>query len=304
MRQERTGKFLEEIKTHLTDEGSDVTAYGDDGEGQPSRVIGFTGTKGGVGTTTVALNVAMTLVQGGHRVIYVELSPHLGTSAWLLEMPDSSCFSDSSAKLEDMNEDFVNQLLMQHSTGLKVLSMSPWAQEVGNQVSTELLSVLFRLLKNLADYLILDFPLEPSFPSMFFLTQCQVCNHVLESDAISIAKTKRQLELLQNQGSAQIFLTVVNRSGIPPADGIKGIEEQVGCEILVMIPPVPELCCTAAVKKLPIVCIHPESVPALQFSTLSDRILNHFTQNGSSSRSDRRFRRDRRKNARRDKGGW
>jgi MinD-like ATPase involved in chromosome partitioning or flagellar assembly len=221
-------------------------------------------------------------------------------------MPDSASFGDSSSRLEDINENFVNQLLMQHSTGLKVLCMSPWAQEVGYQVSTELLTVLFRQLKNLADYLVLDFPLEPSFPSMFFLKQCQVCSHVLEADAISITKTKNQLELLRNQGSAQIFLTVVNRSGIPPTDGVQGIQEQVGCEVLVMIPPVPELCCTAAVKKLPIVCIHPESVPALQFSKLRDLIVSHLTENGSgsSSKSDRRFRRDRRKNDRRDKGVW
>lgn len=304
MRHEKNGKFFEDEKTQLQEGLSDVSGSGGDKEGQSCRVLGFTGTKGGVGTTTVALNVAMTLVQGGHSVIYVELSPHLGTSAWLLKMPNSSSFGDSSAKLEDINEDFVNKLLMQHSTGLKVLCMSPWAKEVGYQVSTELLTVLFRQLTNLADYLVLDFPLEPSFPSMFFLTQCQVCNHVLEADAISIAKTKSQLELLRNHGSAQIFLTVVNRSGIPPADGIQGIQEQVGCEVLVMIPPVPELCCTAAVKKLPIVCIHPESVPALQFSKLSDLILAYFSGDGSSSRSDRRFRRDRRKNDRRNKGGW
>jgi MinD-like ATPase involved in chromosome partitioning or flagellar assembly len=292
MSHENMGKFVEEVQTDHPEAS------------QTCRIIGFTGTKGGVGTTTVALNVAMTLVQRGHNVIYVELSPHLGTSAWLLQMADSSFFGDSSARLEDINEDFVNRLLMQHSTGLKVLCMSPWAQEVGYQVSTDLLAVLFRQLKNLADYLVLDFPLEPSFPSMFFLAQCQVCNHVLEADAISIAKSKSQLELLRNHGGAQIFLTVVNRSGMPPAEGIQGIKEQIGCEILVVIPPVPELCCTASVKKLPIVCIHPESVPALQFSKLSDLILAHFTENGSSSRSDRRFRRERRKNNRRDKGNW
>jgi MinD-like ATPase involved in chromosome partitioning or flagellar assembly len=304
MRHEQTRKFLDESNTQTKKWPSEDTISSHEEASHSCRVIGFTGTKGGVGTTTVALNVAMTLVQKGHNVIYVELSPHLGTSAWLLKMPDSSSFGDSSARLEDINENFVNQLLMQHSTGLKVLCMSPWAQEVGYQVSTDLLTVLFRQLKNLADYLVLDFPLEPSFPSMFFLAQCEICNHVLEADAISIAKSKSQLELLQNHGCAQIFLTVVNRSGIPPADGIQGIQEQVGCEVLVVIPPVPELCCTAAVKKLPIVCIHPESVPALQFSRLSDLILIHFTENGSSSTSDRRFRRDRRKNDRRNKGNW
>ena len=82
--------------------------------GSSSRVIGFTGAKGGVGTTTVALNVAMALVQAGKKVVYVELSPHLGTAARFLDMPQVSALGDSSTSLNDINQDFVTQLLMQH----------------------------------------------------------------------------------------------------------------------------------------------------------------------------------------------
>jgi Mrp family chromosome partitioning ATPase len=78
------------------------------------HVIGFAGAKGRVGTTTVALNVAMTLIHGGHRVIFVELSPHSGTAAWLLLMPHQSPLRHASTTLTDMNEAVVSQLFMQH----------------------------------------------------------------------------------------------------------------------------------------------------------------------------------------------
>jgi len=48
--------------------------------GEPSgRVLGFIGAKGGVGVTTVALNVAAVLARQGKRVIALELRSCLGT---------------------------------------------------------------------------------------------------------------------------------------------------------------------------------------------------------------------------------
>lgn len=271
--------------------------------GPPCQMIGFTGAKGGAGTTTVALNVAMALVQANKKVIYVELSPHAGTAAGLLKMPQTSALGDSSAHLGDMNQEFVTQLLMQHSTGLKVLCLSPWAQEVGYQVSTEFLTVLFRELKGLTDYLVLDFPLEPSLPSMFFLAQCHILDLVMETDPNYLSLAKSQLAFIQSHSTTPIFLTPVNRSGIPHDDGLTGIQEQLGYEVPVLIPPAPELCHTASVKGLPIVCIKPNSVPALHFTQLSDRILSHFTEDGSESKRARRGR-DRRKTDRRDREAW
>ncbi|MDH4361963.1 MAG: AAA family ATPase [Nitrospirota bacterium] len=304
MELQKTGQAFQRLKEQETEPHATWDDTANEGEDNPPcQVIGFTGAKGGVGTTTVALNVAMTLVQGGQRVIYVELSPHLGTAAWLLKMPQVSVLGDSSAHLTDINRDFVNQLLFQHSTGLKVLCVSPWAQEVGYQVSTELVTALLRELKGLAAYLVLDFPLEPSFPSMCFLNACQILNLVTETDSICLALAKSQLESIHNHCDPPLFIIPVNRSGIPPADGLQGIQEHLGHEVPVLIPSAPELCYTAGVKKLPIVCINPNSVPALQFAQLGERILSSCAEDGSETNRDRRGR-DRRKTDRRNRGGW
>lgn len=267
------------------------------------RVIGFTSAKGGVGTTTVALNVAMTFVQGGQKVILFELAPHLGTSAGLLKMPQISALRGSSPHLKEINQDFVAQLLMQHSTGLNILCMSPWAQEVGDQVSIELFAALFRELKKLADYLILDFSLEPSFPSNFFLRQCQIIHLVTEMDSICLALAKSQLPYIRSHCDSSIIIIPVNRAGIPPADGLQGIQHQLGNQVPVLIPPAPELCYTAGMKGLPIVCINPNSILALQFLQLREFINSYFTGNGSGTKPDRRGK-DRRKGDRRNRGGW
>lgn len=245
----------------------------------------------------------MTLVHGGHSVIYVELSPHIGTAAKLLKMPQPAALGNSNAQIHDLSQEVVTQMLMQHSTGLKILSLSSWAQEVGYQISTEFCTILFRELKALANYLVLDFPLEPSFSSMFFLNQCQIIDLVIETDSICLALTKKQIEFLKSQSSAPMLVTPVNRSGIPPADGLHGIQEQVGLEVPVLIPPASELCHTAGIKGLPIVCFNPESVLAMQFAQLSEQLLGYFSEDGSEDNRDRRSR-DRRKGNRRNRGAW
>lgn len=266
-------------------------------------MFGFTGAKGGVGTSTVALNVAMTLVQAGKKVIYVELSPYLGTAARLFQFPQTSAFRDSSLRPEDINRNFVSQILMQHSTGLELLCVSPWTQDVGSPVSTKNFAALLRELKELTDYLVLDFPLESSVSSMLFLNQCHILDLVTEPDSICLSLAKTLVEFIQSQCTTPLLLTPVNRSGIPPADGLQGIQDQMGLEAPVLIPPAAELCHTAGVKKLPIVCINPNSVPALQFVKLGERFLNYLRQDGSETARNRRAK-DRRKTDRRNRGGW
>ncbi len=304
MEPQQTVPTFQRLKGQETEPQSVWDDITDESEvGSSCRVIGFTGAKGGVGTTTVALNVAMAIVQAGQKVIYVELSPQLAAASWLLHMPQTSALRDSSVPLDEINRDYVAKLLMQHSTGLEVLCLSPWTQEVGSSVSTELFAALLRELKGLADYVILDFPLEPSFSSMLFLSHCHILDLVLETGSLCLALAKKQVEFIQSQCATPILLTPVNHSGIPPADGLQGIQDHVGHEVPVLIPPAHELCHTAGVKRLPIVCINSNSVPALQFVRLSERLLNSFQKEGSEAIRNRRGK-DRRKTDRRDRGGW
>ena len=97
---------------------------------------------------------------------------------------------------------------------------------------------------------------------MFFLTQCQVCNHVLELMHF-IANTK--IHLITSKPADLLRIQRWLTDWTPLAHGIKGIEEQVGCEILVMIPPVPELE-SISCQKTSYCVISSQSVPALQFS--------------------------------------
>ncbi|MCD6302500.1 MAG: response regulator [Anaerolineae bacterium] len=62
-----------------------------------SRILTFVGAKGGVGTTTTALNVATALCNGEHKVLYLELQGYGASAPWLLSLEPSPSLQELMA---------------------------------------------------------------------------------------------------------------------------------------------------------------------------------------------------------------
>ncbi|MDH4194637.1 MAG: response regulator, partial [Nitrospirota bacterium] len=86
------------------------------------KVLGFLGVKGGVGTTTVALNVALALVKNQKKVIAAELRPYLGTFAPQLGLSPNRTLADLlNLESEEIDAHQLSRRLITHSSGLQVL---------------------------------------------------------------------------------------------------------------------------------------------------------------------------------------
>ena len=269
---------------------------------KPGQVIGCTGVKGGLGTTTVALNLAMSLVQTGHRVIFLELSPHPGTVTAYLDQTPNSSVRLAELTPSDINAEILAKLTIVHSSGLEFIYGSLWSQS--HRLSSDLLESLFQRLTTRTEYVIVDFPLESSPITECILQHCHLVNVIADTDRVCLETAQQQLSFLKKEGYPHIFLTVVNRTGMPPADGLKGIQDQLGCQALALIPSATELCFTAVTKNLPIVCNNPNSLPAIQFFQMRDHILAYLTGEADSLQQDRRAKDRRKQNRREGRDGW
>jgi Flp pilus assembly CpaE family ATPase len=224
---------------------------------------------------------------------------------WLLLVnPPSTGKTELVQMFKEVDANFIAKVLMTHSTGLQICCLSPWVDDDGHHISAEILKTLLRELATQAHAIILDFPLERSNSTALFLQLSQLLNVVMDVDPMNIAAAKMQLKFVHRQSHAPVFLTGVNRINIPPTESLRQIQDEMECATFTMIPSASELCYTANIQHLPLVCIKPSSTPGLQFVKLRDQILSHLNGDDTEDSRDRRGKSRRKKDRRHSSDGW
>lgn len=77
--------------------------------------------KGGVGTTTIATNIASGLMRGNLKVLLVDGDIQFGNVATFLNIQAQSTIADIITNVNDMDVDLFENILVTHGSGLKVL---------------------------------------------------------------------------------------------------------------------------------------------------------------------------------------
>ncbi|MGH9411857.1 MAG: AAA family ATPase [Vicinamibacterales bacterium] len=122
----------------------------------PCVTHAFLGAKGGAGTTTVAVNLAIELARLTKRpTIIVDLKPCLGEVALFLGVRPRFTVLDAIENLHRLDKDFLHELVAKHKSGLDILAASeqfdrPNAQDAGA------IEELLRVLTKTYDYVVID----------------------------------------------------------------------------------------------------------------------------------------------------
>jgi pilus assembly protein CpaE len=130
---------------------STVTTHG--------RLLTVFSAKGGVGKTTVATNIAVSLSTSGHKVCLVDLDLGYGDVAITLQMFPTHTIADAVA-MPDLDADMLEPLLTKYSDHMYALTAptNPHAQE---KIGHELVGQILAILKQRFDFVIVDTP--PAF---------------------------------------------------------------------------------------------------------------------------------------------
>lgn len=238
------------------------------------RVIGFIGAKGGVGTTTVAVNVASTLSRQGKNVIATELRPYLGTfSVELGHDPAQDLGGLLELSSPMINAEELRKRLVQASPGLRVL-FSPQKIVDFKEIGAEQAEAILVGLSHLAEYVIVDMPPQPSAACTAALKNCNYVGLVVAREPSSVRLAKRFLEHLKSSGvtSSQIAAVVVSHAPLDSPMELRAVTTQLGCGILAVIPPAAEALNRAHRMVTPLVLADPESHASVAFTELATRL--------------------------------
>jgi pilus assembly protein CpaE len=112
--------------------------------------------KGGVGVTTIAINLAVDIYEITNKpTIIVDLDLNAGDVTTFLNMKPTYTISDVTANISRLDKSFLQGVIAKHESGIFVLA-EPQKVEEGVSISGAEISRVLNLLKTMFSYIIID----------------------------------------------------------------------------------------------------------------------------------------------------
>ncbi len=142
---------LLKIKAHRDSQG--VT----EGTAKKGKIINVFGTKGGVGTTTVAINLAVSLAasEASPSVVLIDLKPIFGEISVNLNIEPLFSWLEVIKNISRLDSTYLMSILARHASGVYVL---PAPVEFTEDYTTypQALATLLKLMRTMFDYIVID----------------------------------------------------------------------------------------------------------------------------------------------------
>jgi pilus assembly protein CpaE len=203
-----------------------------------SLVVSVVGSRGGVGCTSIGVNLGANLAQHErHNVALVDLDLALGDADVALDLMPDYTLADVALNIDRLDMTFLRRSLCQHETGLSLLPHPVQMEDIA-LIHEDHLQRVIGLLR--ASYTHLIFDLSKRFTPMD-LTAMRMSDVVLlvaQLELTSLRNVVRMLHTLgSEEGMAEKIKVIVNRVGSDDGEiTLKKAEETIGQPIYWQIP--------------------------------------------------------------------
>ena len=197
--------------------------------GVASTVVSFFGSKGGVGTTTLAVNTATELARLTKQpTLIVDLNPFIGEVGLFLGVRPRFTVLDALDSVDRLDAVFLKKLVATHKTGLDIMAGSEQLDRPNPQ-DTSRVEELLRLLAGSYRFVVIDGGglTNASASSAIFASDTTFL--VANPDVASIRNTRRLVDRTRQMGAGHDRVRVIlNRMSDNPAFAPDQIEEVIG----------------------------------------------------------------------------
>jgi pilus assembly protein CpaE len=254
-------------------------------------VIAVLGSRGGVGTTTLAVNLAATLAADpANAVALIDLDLTLGDADIALEVNglENISIADLARNIERLDMNFLRRAMAKHeSTGLAILRHPLEINEVG-VIHEQHVERILNLLKISYTHLILDLS-KCLLPTD--LMALRLADQIVLVAQLELSSLRNVVRLIHCLGSEESLSdkvrVVINRQGSDTVEegiSLKKAEEVIGKPIFWQVPNDPKSVIGARVAGHPLVKHAPKSRVQMSISALALALYGKQTSEVTESK--------------------
>jgi pilus assembly protein CpaE len=259
------------------------------------RVIVAFSTKGGVGKSVVASNVATGLALRGRPTVMVDADLQFGDVAVMLGIPPQHTTIDAANAIDSADEAVMDNLLATHApSGLRALP-APIEPTSADAISPEAMVRIVRLLRDMFEYVVIDMPPHFDDVVLALIEEADDVLLVASMDIPSIKNLKvgiQTLDLLSLAGPK--LKLVLNRANAKVNLEIPDVERALGIAADYRVPS--DIAVPQAINRgMPVVIDRPKSQASLALLGISEVFAGSGAVEADSPATDsprRRWRRD------------
>lgn len=233
------------------------------------QIVAFLPTKGGLGTSSLTLNVALELKKMYHdqQVALVELHEGGGTIGLQLGVnPIGGIQTLAESPLSTISKETLAENMIQHTSGLHLVLSTLNPAGTGPKLTPDFVRTILRYLSVDYDYVLLDLPPKLDETTSEALRMANEIILTLDPNRIGITLAQAVLRNLdqRNIGAYKVKIVLVHR--VPASASLSrfSIEDALQHTMICSIPPVPDLAHESAQNGKPMVMLQPQGLIAQQ----------------------------------------
>ncbi len=247
---------------------------------QKGYLVGVLAAKGGVGVSTVSLNLGVALSQRlKTQIATAEFRPGNGT--WGLELGylnPEGLNNILQCKLGEIDPTAIEKEMITHTSGVRLLMSSYQPREIEYTNLTDHYLAILNALTALSPVSVVDIGLNnfPGFNQMADLFNELIV--ILDPHPVSATKTKVLMDELSHKGFGKgkfLDVVVVNRLRTDVQLSWSQISDSLGVPVSVIFTPAPELAYQSALRNSPMMLIQQDSLSTQQYQKLAELIAQH-----------------------------
>lgn len=239
------------------------------------KIITVFSTKGGVGKTTIATNLAVALAESvGGKVGILDTDLQFGDVALFMNIIPKATIFDLVRDIDNLDHSLLESYLTDYSDKVKVLS-APFRPEQADAITGTHLTAILKTMVTMFDYVIVD--TAPIFNEvMLSVLDAADCILVVSSlDLPAIKNVKLCLEIMESlHYSPEKIKIVLNRDNSEGGIETSEVEESFQQELIGTLPSDGKTVLGAVNKGIPFVISHPDAVVAQRVFNLAKVLAN------------------------------